>query len=122
MADAVVTDYAGPHRWIAKGVLKSQWTTVAGATTCLPLDAPHLPDKTVQATGTWGGATLVVQGSADNVTYVGLNDSRGEGNAISMSADNIVTIAENPQYIRAVTSGGTGTSLTVTITSQSTQR
>ncbi len=122
MADAVVTSYAGPHRWIAKGVLASQWTTVAGSTTCLPVDAPHLPDKTVVATGTWGGATLIVQGSSDGVTYVTLNDSRGEGNAISLTADNAVTIAENPQYIRASTSGGTGTSLTVTITSQSTQR
>ena len=115
-------DFAGTHVAVAKGVVQSTWTAVTGVTTCLPVDAPHLPDKSVIATGTWGSATLVVEGSADNVTYVGLNDTRGEGNAVSFTANNAVTILENFPYIRAKTTGGTNTNLTVTIISQSTQR
>ena len=122
MADGAVTGYAGTHVWIAKGVVKSVWASVAGTTTCLPVDAPNLPDKSITATGTWGAATMIVEGSSDNVTYVPVNDSRGEGNPISFTGDNGVTILENFPYIRAKTTGGTGTALTISITSQSTQR
>ena len=122
MADATVTGFAAPSVAIAKGVLQTRWTTFAGVTTSIPISAPHLPDKTISAHGTWGSATLVVQGSDDGTNYFTLNDSRGEGNAVSLTADNIVTILENPRYIQVKTTGGTGTSLTVTITAQSGQR
>ncbi len=122
MADATVTSFAGPHTWIMKGVLQSQWTSWAGVTTGLPVEAPHLPDKTVAVHGTWGSATFVIEGSSDGTNYFTLNDTRGEGNPISLTADNIVTILENVRYIRGKTTGGTGTALTVTITSQSSQR
>lgn len=116
MADGAVTSFAGGTSAPCRGVLVTTWTAFAGVTTSIPISAPHYPDKTISATGTWGGATLVVNGSGDGTTYVGLNDSRGEGNAVSMTADNLVTILENPRYIQVKTTGGTGTSLVVTIT------
>lgn len=122
MADSVVTNFAAPSVFIAKGVLQTQWLAWAGVTTGVPITEVAYPDKTVSAHGTWGGATLVVEGSEDGTNYFTLNDSRGEGNAISLTADNIVTILENPRYIRCKTTGGTGTALTVTITAQSAQR
>ena len=122
MADSPVTSFAGPSVWIAKGVLQTQWTAWAGVTTGLPVTAPNLPDKTVAVHGTWGSATFVIEGSSDGTNYFTLNDSRGEGNPISLTADNVVMIAENPKHIRGKTTGGTNTALTVTITSQSPQR
>ncbi len=122
MADSPVTSFAAPSVWISKGVLETQWTSWAGVTTGVTLQAPNLPDKTVAVHGTWGGATFVIEGSSDGTNYFTLNDTRGEGNPISLTADNIVTILENVRYIRGKTTGGTGTSLTVTLTSQSGQR
>ncbi len=122
MADATVTDFPGVHRLIAKGVLVSTYTAVAGVTTCLPLTAPNYPDKTVSATGTWGSATLTIEGSNDGTTYETLNDSRGEGNPLTLTANNLVVIGENPRFIRPRTSGGTSTSLTIIFSSQSTRR
>lgn len=72
------------------------------------------PDKTITVTGTWGGATLIVQGSNDGVTYITMTDP--QGNALSKTANFIETILENPLYIKVVTSGGTGTVLSAIIT------
>lgn len=122
MADSVVTGFAAGTTFPAKGVAATQWTSWAGVTTGIPLTLSAYPDKTVGVHGTWGAATFVVEGSMDGTNYFTLNDSRGEGNAISLTADNIVTILENPYYIRCKTTGGTGTALTVTIIAQSAQR
>lgn len=122
MADTPVVDFAAPSHWISKGVMETQWTAWAGVTTGIPLVAPNLPDKTLAVHGTWGAATFVLEGSSDGTNYFTLNDTRGEGNPISLTADNIVTVLENPRYMRGKTTGGTSTVLIVTITSQSTQR
>ena len=122
MADGAVTGYAAGSTPVSKGVIAVQWTSWAGTTTGIPLTLAAYPDKTVAAHGTWGGATLVVEGSMDGTNYFTLNDSRGEGNAISLTADNIVTILENPYYVRCKPTGGTGTALTVTIVAQSGRR
>lgn len=114
----------------AKGVVTSQWSAInknSGATSGTPLDAPHLPDKCVEISGTFSGATIVIEGhnasTATGGTYITLNDSRGEGNALSFTAANIVTIMENPRFIRPRLTAATGTpSLNVRIVSQSVGR
>lgn len=122
MADGAVTDYPGVTVAIARGVIRTQWTNWAGTTTGLPLVAPAYPDKTVSVHGTWGGATFVLQGSSDGTNYYTLNDTRGQGNAISLTADEVATVLENVEYLRGQTTGGTGTSLTVTVTSKTSGR
>ena len=42
---------SGTHVWIAKGVLKSVWSSITGADVGTYLDAPNLPDKTVTVSG-----------------------------------------------------------------------
>ena len=113
----------------AKGVYSVSWTLNknSGATSGTPLDAPHLPDKTLEVGGTFSGATVVVEGhnatTATGGTYQTMNDSRGEGNALSFTAANIVAINENPRFIRARLTTATGTpSITVKITAQGARR
>jgi hypothetical protein len=60
----------------------------------------------VQFSGTWNGATAVLLGSNDNVTFFTLTDP--QGNAISKTADGLEQIEENVRYIKPSTSGGGG--------------
>lgn len=113
----------GSHTWIAKGVLKSTWSNIPNGNDGSLLDASDLPDKTVTVTGTFGvGGTVVIEGGISG-TYHTLNDSRGEGNALSFTSADTRAVTENPQYLRPrVTAGDGDTSLTVTIISQSARR
>lgn len=73
-------------------------------------------DKTVTITGTFGGATVVVQGSNDSTdgtdgTWITLVDPQGTG--ISKTSAAIEAILENPLWIRATSSGGSGSAIVV---------
>jgi hypothetical protein len=70
------------------------------------------PDRTISVQGTWGSATFVLQGSNDGgTTWFTLTDHLG--NSISWTANTMALVAENPGLVRATTSGGTSTSVTV---------
>lgn len=115
----------GVHVWIAKGVLKSTWASLLNGDVGSPLDAPNLPDKTVQIKGTFGtGGSINIEGSNDGgTTNHILNDSRGEGNPLTLTLADTRTINENPAQIRPnVTAGDANTSLTVIIISQAPRR
>lgn len=80
-----------------------------------------LSDKTIHVYGTWGGAELNVMGSNETETSEPANAivlTDPQGNAITKIANFIETIMENPSKIAPVTSGGTGTNLTVIITAK----
>lgn len=70
-------------------------------------------DRSVQVFGTFGGATVTIEGSNDDgTTWATLNDPFG--NALSFTAAGLKAITELPQYIRPNVSGAGGTtSLTV---------
>ena len=72
-------------------------------------------DRSIQISGTFNGATVVLQGSNDGTNYHTLTDP--QGNAISFtSADRIEQIMELTRYVKPVSTGGGGSqSLTVTI-------
>ena len=75
-------------------------------------------DQTVQITGTFGGATITMQGSNDDVTWVTLKDTTGVD--IEYSGTNrLVGILQAPRYVRPSISGGSGTSLKVVLASAS---
>ena len=97
------------------------WETLGDADSGSAYSAPNLPDKTVQITGTHGGATTVIQGSNDGVTWDTLKDINGNDLSFTTTFDTRA-IAENPRYIRPTTSGGSGTDLDVTIIAQSSRR
>lgn len=111
---------SGTGVWINNRVHKQTWAAIPNGNQGSALSNPGLNDKTVQILGTFGaGGTVVIEGSNDGgTTWATLNDSRGEGSALSFTAANIVTILENPERIRPnVTSGDGTTAITVIIVS-----
>jgi len=68
----------------------------------------------VQVFGTFGGATIAIHGSNDGGTnFAALNDTGGT--VIGIATAKIKAILENSEQIKPVTSGGSGSSLTVCI-------
>ena len=59
----------------------------------------------MQVTGTFGGATVALQGSNDGTTWSALDDVHGE--AASLSAAGIVEFGTAARYIRPAATGGT---------------
>lgn len=112
--------------WIARRISKTTWANLANGDTGVSDSSTGLSDKTVQVKGTFGvGANVNIEGSNDGgTTWSILNDSRGEGNPLSITTAigaDIRTILENPQLIRPnVTAGDGTTSLTVIIVAAST--
>lgn len=108
---------------IEKGVLKTVWTPLLQGDTGTPENLDRYPMHSVQIGGTFGGATVVVEGSDDGVTYAtltGENPAGGSDTLVSATSatrfdvQNVV-----PHFIRPRISGGDGTtSVTVTINSK----
>lgn len=88
-----------------------KWPAMGNADTGSSCNMTQFPDRTFGVNGTFGGATVVLQGSMDGSAWVTLNDFKG--NAISLSAAGVVLVAESPLLIRPVTSGGSGTAIDV---------
>lgn len=92
-----------------------QWVAMGNADIGTGVAFGQFPDRTVGVTGTFGGATVIIQGSSDGgTTWDTLKDYLG--NNLSFTAHATALVAENPPLLRASTSGGTGTSVTVTLT------
>lgn len=71
-------------------------------------------DRSVQLTGTLGGASVTIGGSNDGVNYHALNDP--QGNALTLSAAALRQIVELPLFIKPKVFGGDGTTnITVTL-------
>ena len=103
------------HKQVGRGAHLYTWV-MTNADNGLPVSVPGAADKSVQNVGTWGGATVVMQGSNDGTTWFELNAVQNFTTAISSTADatpGIQQIGENTVYVRPVSSGGTGTSVTV---------
>jgi hypothetical protein len=69
----------------------------------------HYNDKCLHVYGTFGGAIVTVEGSNEDVptNTAGLTDPTQT--AISVSANSIKQVLENPLYIRPKITGGDGT-------------
>lgn len=92
------------------------WGPVTNADTCAvsPYTAGLYVDRCVQVFGTFGSATMVINGSLDGTNFVGLTDP--QGTAISKLAAAIEQIEEAVIYLQPAFSGGGGTqSLTVKV-------
>jgi hypothetical protein len=81
--------------------------TLANAEAGDQLEMPGASDRSVQVSGTFGGATAVLQGSNDGVTWNTLTDP--QGNALSFTAGGLEAVLELTRYVRPSVSGGDGT-------------
>lgn len=93
--------------------------SLGNADTGVPVEMPGSHIRSVQISGTFGSATVVIQGSNDGVTYFTLTDA--QGNAISKTTAAIENIQELTRYLRPSSSGGTGTAITVSLLLRSTR-
>lgn len=59
---------------------------------------PQGTDRSVQVTGTFGGGTVLIEGSNDGVTWFTLNDLSAA--ALSFTANGLKQILELTRYIR----------------------
>lgn len=98
---------------IGKASLTAQWDMVDADTIGAAAEFPDQTDAVVTITGTFGGATVTIEGSNDGTTYVILTDP--QGNAISKTSAAIEQITEVPRYIRPAKSGGSSTTVRVMI-------
>jgi hypothetical protein len=126
---------SGTSVFMARGVVKHTWTLTSAASVGRPATLSRFPDKTVHVRGTFGGATIIMCGANHSATValssltslvaLPVNDTRGEGNAASFAAANIVQILENPNLLLpriSVLGTGTGKNIIVEVVAQSTRR
>jgi len=114
----------GKSNFVQKGVMQSQWTAIPSASTGTPDQISRFPAHSIQIGGTFGGATVTVEGSDDGVTYFTLTGENPAGGAdvpVSATAANRFDLPNVvPQHIRPKVTGGDGTTaITVTIISKS---
>lgn len=97
----------------SRDVLIVLWETMGNADTGTTINLAGASDRSVQIAGTFGGATVTLQGSNDGTNWATLTDPQGNGIAKTSAA--IEQVSEITRYIRAITSGGTGTDVDVTL-------
>lgn len=97
------------------GVRIWEWSAMTQADnegTSLP--QPNFTDRAVQVSGTFGTASVSLNGTIDGTNYHTLTDP--QGNALTFTSAGIKQISEAVRELKPVLSGGNGTTdLTVTI-------
>lgn len=83
------------------------WTSVATGDTGAPIQNPTFSDRSVQVTGTFGGATCTIEGSNDGVTYFTLTDPAGA--AATFAVAGLKQLLQVTRYIRPSVAAGAGT-------------
>jgi hypothetical protein len=79
----------------------------------VPVAFPGAADRTVQMIGTFGGATVAMQGTLEATPTTWLPVTDAQGNAISATANALEAITELVRWIRPIVTGGTGTAVTI---------
>jgi hypothetical protein len=92
-----------------------RWTDYSTADTSTPIKVQNMQGLagSVQVTGTFGGATITLQGSNDGTNYVTLKDSAGT--AISFTAAGMAEFSTAALFVKPTSSGGTADNVTVTV-------
>lgn len=90
-----------------------QWLAMGNADTGTQIKLSGAADRSVQIEGTFGGATITVQGSNDGSNWQSLTDP--QGNAIAKTSAALEAIQELTRYVRVISSGGTGTNVNVSL-------
>jgi hypothetical protein len=97
------------------GIPRVIWEELATGDTVnpLPIREQWGLAASVQISGTFGGATVVLQHSNDGVTWFTASDLRGA--EVSFTAAGIAEISLSSAYIRPGISGGTGDDIDVVV-------
>src|SRR5258708_26883719 len=97
------------------------WTPLAAAGDVgQPLQRTDLADRSVQVTGTFAGATIVLEGSNDGTNYFTLSNPASA--ALSFTAAGLMQVNQPTAWVRPRVTLGNGASLTGTVTARSAPR
>ena len=96
------------------GVVLYKWEALGNADDGAPVSVGYAADITVQAIGTFGSATVRLQGSNDGTNWHNMTQ-KGGTTALGFTAAGVHSINEMPAYIRPHTTGGTGTDVDVIV-------
>lgn len=88
------------------------WVLAAGDDGA-PIESVEFADRSVQVEGTFGGASIAIEGSNDTAAFRTLTDP--QGNDLLVTAPKIEMVTEVTRQIRPRVVGGTGTSVTVSL-------
>lgn len=104
--------------FVKKSMLGSETLAMASwrltnADTGMPVTLADWADKSIQVSGTFGGATVTIEGSNDGTNFTPLKDPSGA--LLAITAPSIRQVQEFTFYLRASSAGGTGTDVTVTL-------
>lgn len=98
------------------GSVSVRWVGVGGADSGQPVDLALFPYKSIQAFGTFGGATVTVWVSnvGPSGSFAAARDAF-DGEAISETGSFLAPILGVGRYYEPRTAGGTGTNLTIAL-------
>lgn len=90
------------------------WASVTESDTFAPVKLEKAINAlTIQASGTFGGTSLALQGSLDGTNFVALKDL--SGTAIALTAAGIASAGDLVLWLKPVATGGTSVSLNVSV-------
>ena len=115
MADASVVNYVGTRDG---SVRTATWTLTTADPTGTAIEMPEWADRTWTASGTFGGATVAVQGANENTDALFADLSNAAGaTALTFTALGCKACIELPLYARPkLTTVGAGATITVKVT------
>lgn len=89
------------------------WTNVTEADDCASITFPEASDKSIQAAGDFGGASVALHGSNDKTNFAPLRIPAGT--AIAITTAGINAVLENTVQVKPVITGGSSQNLTITL-------
>lgn len=87
------------------------WADLLTGNTGDPVENPTHADRSVQVAGTFGAATVVIEGSNNGIDWVTLTDPAGA--ALSFTVTGLKQILQATRYIRPSVSGGAAAAIDV---------
>jgi hypothetical protein len=122
VATAVLVTGGKPLGNPQRHTIVAEWRLNSGENGDYTQDLAVYGDKSVDVAGTFGDATVTVQGTNETVPATGLptnwktlHDPQGNDLTFVVATTRIEQILPNPRFIRAIASGTTGSGLVVTI-------
>lgn len=103
--------------------VRHTWASLLQSETGVSVSIPGAADRSIQITGTFGGASVGVQGSLEAVAANWSTLTDAQGNALTFTSAGLEAVSEVVTHIRPAVTGGDGTTdLAVTLLSRSTMR
>ena len=96
------------------GVVLYKWEALGNADDGAPVSVGYAADITAQAIGTFGSATVRLQGSNDGTNWHNMTQ-KGGTTALGFTVAGVHSVNEMPAFIRPLTAGGTGTDVDVIV-------